>query len=241
MKKQFWLSLCLIVLFCTGCTSGAGSTPPSEPIILSSTTSPSETDELAPWSTPTRTHEALYTNLNLDGTENADDEAYVSVYSWDDHSNSDTIVVSIRFGTGDTVTQIIAPTDYSYAWGYEFYTGKLFSDKKDAIVIEVPVPQSNYGAADVYVFDVYGGNESNPPNVIERLNTETGSMRLPTGEVSDIAQIFPVGSITDGSEIVDIGETAVQGLKIYSTGSNGDWRERNQTIHWTDNGWTPVG
>lgn len=38
---------------------------------------------------------------------------------------------------------------------YSFLPGRLFSEEKDAIILEVKVPASNYGAATVFALDVF--------------------------------------------------------------------------------------
>ncbi|BDE87322.1 hypothetical protein CE91St42_17800 [Oscillospiraceae bacterium] len=76
----------------------------------------------------------------MDGIGNADDEAYVSIFEYGEYNEKIT-VLRIHLGTGETVANV-----FPVCGPYNFLTGKLFSKDKDAIVLEVPVSGSNYGA-----------------------------------------------------------------------------------------------
>lgn len=181
--------------------------------------------------------EALYTGLNLDGLGKADDNACVKVYRWDESGRADVIVVSVQLGTGEETAYTVPSAEYCYEWGASLTTGALFSTEKDAIILEVPVPQSTYGAADIYVLDIYGASNGESPVIVERLNTQADTMRLPSGIKAEISQLGIAGNFTDGTQVVSLEENDLQGLLIYTTGTTGDWHDTAQTICYTENGW----
>ena len=121
------------------------------------------------WMQPIEEHRQLFTGLNLDGVGDYDDEAYVSLYDWNHNGfgryDASELVVRIRFGTGDITAHIV-----QVVGSYQFYTAKLFSEKKDAIVLEANIQYANSGLVSVFALDVYGPGEVDPfPSVVERL------------------------------------------------------------------------
>lgn len=183
-----------------------------------------------------QSYEQHYSDLNLDGSDKNDDEVYISVYSWDDTGYTDTLVVYVKFGNGESTAYTIPPSGYPYSWGYSLYTGNLFSTDRDAIVIEIPVPNSTYGAADIFVLDIYGTSNTEPPIIIERLNTISEAVKLPSGIDISLEQLFTNTNFTDGIEIKELSETELQGITLYNSIEN-DSSSRNQTtIYWTNDG-----
>lgn len=190
------------------------------------------TRDVPSWATAAQTHCERYAELNLDGIGTNDDELYTSVYSWDDHLNADAIVLCALFGTGNSVAHIIPAVDYSFSWGYELHLGKLFSEERDAVVIEVPIPQSNYRAADLFVLDIVNPQDECPV-VIERLNTEQNQIRLPNGTITDMTSLFTYiePEFVSGSEVIEAPGVSLSGLKVCLLGNS------KQTLMWTDGGW----
>ena len=192
------------------------------------------TRDVPSWATAAQTHCERYAELNLDGIGTNDDELYISVYSWDD-LNADAIVLCVLFGTGNSVAHVIPADDYSFSWGYELHLGKLFSAQRDAVVIEVPIPQSNYRAADLFVLDIVNPQDEYPA-VIERMNTQRNQIRLPNGMITDMTSLFACAEpeFVCGSEVIEVSGESLSGLTICLLG------ETEQMLLWGDNGWALV-
>ena len=164
-----------------------------------------------------------------------DDEAYVSLYDWDHNGfgryDASELVVRIRFGTGDTTAHIVQAVG-----SYQFYTAKLFSEKKDAIVLEVNTQYANSGLVSVFALDVYGLGEVDPfPSVVERLNT-TGEAPI----LSADGEKLYTGGLIQGTTITDIENKPLQGIVLPSSGEgySGPIGDRvSQTIYWNGDGW----
>jgi hypothetical protein len=182
------------------------------------------------WTRPSEEYGQLFVGLNLDGIGDYDDEAYVSLYSWD--NNASELVVQIRLGTGDTKAHII----HAIGW-YQFHTAKLFSEKKDAIMLEVNIKYANSGQVFVFALDVYGSGEADPfPSIVERLNT-TGEMPV----LSADGEGLYAGSLITGTDIADIENKPLQGIVLRSSG-DGSYRGNiagrdSQIIYWNGVGW----
>ncbi len=244
MKKWLGITICFTLLFSAGCSSGASvqaneNQPATIPISESNTSEDMNQNNLENsdeplWAQPIEEHGQLFTGLNLDGIGDHDDEAYVSLYDWDHNGfglyDASELVVRIRFGTGDTTAHIV------HAIGsYQFYTAKLFSEKKDAIILEVNTQYANSGLVSVFALDVYGGSEAYPPNVVERLNT-SGEAPL----LSVDGEKLYTGSLVIGTNITEIGDKPLQGIVLHSTGDGyrGNIGDReSQTIYWNGDGW----
>lgn len=173
----------------------------------------------------------LFQNLNLDGIGEADDEAYVSVYQFGDYEDKVT-VIRIHLGTGETMAQV-----FPVYGDYSFLTGKLFSGEKDAIVLEVQVPASNYGAAAVFVLDISPVGIDPIPTVTTRLNTEN-SIMLADGDV--LENSFITNSVTNGTEVVDVPGMPRQGILMYFLDEYGQYQGLQRIFYWTDDGWTVI-
>lgn len=238
MKKWLLIPICFILFFSVGCSSGMRdqSNNNQQGTISTSESNPSEGSDEPIWAQPVEEHGQLFTGLNLDGIGDYDDEAYVSLYSWDhngfDRYDAAQLVIRIRFGTGDTTAHIVQAVG-----SYQFYTARLFSEKKDAIVLEVNNQYANSGLVSVFVLDIYGVGEADPfPSVVERLNT--------TGEVpilSTDGEKLYTGSLIQGTTITDIEDKPLQGIALHSSGDgySGPIDDREiQTIYWNGEGWT---
>lgn len=188
------------------------------------------------WAQPIEEHGQLFTRLNLDGIGDYDDEAYVSLYNWDHNGfgryDASELVIRIRFGTGDTTAHIVRAVG-----SYQLYTAKLFSDKKDAIVLEVNTQYANSGLVSVFALDVYGTGEVDPfPSVVEHLNT-TGEASI----LSVVGEKLYVGSLVQGTTITDMDNKSLQGIILHSSGDgySGPIDDReSQTIYWNGDGWS---
>jgi len=240
MKKWLWVSLiCFALLVSVGCSSAAGEQT-NENQSTSISTSENNTSEDTSqnnvessdeslWAQPVEEYGQLFTGLNLDGIGDYDDEAYVSLYDWDYNGlyNASQLVVRIRLGTGDITAHIVQAVG-----SYQFYTAKLFSEKKDAIVLEVNTQYANSGLVSVFALDVYGSSEE---NVVERLNTSGEDPILS----ADGEKLYTGGLIV-GTTIADIENKPLQGIVLHSSGEgySGNIGDREtQTIYWNENGW----
>lgn len=194
-----------------------------------------ETNNVPLWAQPVEEHGQLFTGLNLDGIGENDDEVYISLYYWDNNGfkryDASEIVIRIRFGTGDTTAHII------HAVGsYQFYTAKLFSENKDAIVLEVNNQYANSGLVSVFALDIFGAGEVDSfPSVVERLNTDKEEPVLS----ADGERLY-TGSLILGTAVTDIADKPLQGITLLSSGDGYsgpiDARE-SQTIYWNSDGW----
>lgn len=241
MKKSLVIVLVIIfVLMLTGCgTSNVAEKPTkadshtTEGAVQTETVEINEDNNGAEdepsWAKGTQTGGKLFQNLNLDGIGDADDEAYVSVYQFGDYEDKVT-VISIHLGTGETVAQVIP------VYGdYSLQTGRLFSEEKDAAILEIRDFTSNYGAATVIILNVSPAGVDPMPSVGAVLNT-TESIMLADGNM--IENSILTNQVTGGTEVVDIKDMSLQGVSIYFIGEKGQYQEVQRIFYWTDNGWT---
>ena len=214
MKKRLVAILPMIVaLMMTGCgNSSSAEEAENEPF----------------WAKGTQVDGELFQNLNLDGVGDSDDEAYVCTYQFGDYEEKVT-VISIHLGTGETVAKV-----FPVYGDYSLQTGKVFSEEKDAIILEVCDPTSNYGAATVFVLDVYPVDIDPIPMAVTRLDT-TENIMLADGNVIENS-IFE-NKVTGGTKVVDIEGMPRQGVVIYSVGEKGQYQEVQQVFYRTDIGW----
>lgn len=202
------------------------------------------TDTKPLWAQDIQTETKLFQGLNLDGVGDSDDEAYVSIYQFGDFEDKVTIL-RIHLGTGETLAKIFPVYGH-----YTLQTGCLFSKDKEAIVLEIQVPASNYGAATVFVADVFaGGIDPDIPcaSAAIRLNTWQNTYTDPFAEPSTLAsngRTLDFSSIVIGTEIVDVQGLPLQGLKVCHLGSNEKFPGHPDTLYWTgnerraDDGWS---
>ena len=194
--------------------------------------------QIPDWAVPSQTHISLIKELNLDNCGGNDDECSIVIYRWGDLYPG-IVSLCVKLGTGDVFTRII-PTD----GGYTFNVGKLFSERKDAIILEINSATSNLGAASVYVFDICKDNDMiSKPTMVERLNTaelitDLYESQYISGKIEENTitllgpEISTTGTITDGTKIVDIDESSLQGITLFFTGKRLAWRECSQTLFW---------
>ena len=252
MKTGCWFSLGAMLLFCVGC---AAAPPTSQPVTVTDTLQPAEVppavvDAAPAWVQATQLADQHYENLNLDGIGDADDEVYISVYAWgyeetdegvDYNEVTDIIVVRVRLGTGETVSHMISTSNYLFSHGnyeYSVFFGPVFSDTKEAIVLELPIPGSNYWAVDILALDVFPPSEENPSaaGLAERLNT--------IDEEAEQALREELGllSINYGTAVVDVPGQTRQGISVQSgtKGDAGAWHQQEDILLWQDGRWVVV-
>lgn len=217
MKKILRFFILTTTLLCVGCGKETPNRPTPSPTLTSIPTpdnfmpTPTEeprkssknssldmsviTTEGEPiWAKGVQSRTKLFQHLNLDGIGDADDEAYVSIYQFGDYGDSIT-VLRIHLGTGETMSKI-----FPVYGPYSFQTGKLFSENKDAIILDIEVPESNYDAATVFAVDVFPVGGDPFPVSIVRLDTTNSTIPL----------------IHSGTQVIDIEGSSLQGLEIPS-------------------------
>lgn len=226
MKKMSWL-FCIILLFCTACTNGGQD---EASFALNQIPLDSETKSEPTWALGVETEGQLFKELNLDGVGTKDDEAYVSMFQFGDFEDK-VIVLRVHLGTGETMARVFPVYGH-----YTFQTGTLFSKEKDAIVLEVQAPGSNYGAADIFVLDIYPKGTDPIPTIVMRLDTSAEPIKLVSGD-----GIPDFRGITDGAKITDVEGAPLQGLEVFSIGPKGKWRELHKILYWTGDGWSLLG
>lgn len=199
---------------------------------------PNSIAQIPDWAVPSQTHISLIKELNLDGRGGNDDECSIVIYRWGDLYPG-IVSLCVKLGTGDVFTKII-PAD----GGYSFNTGRLFSERKEAIILEINSATSNFGAATVYVFDICKDSDMLPkPTMVERLNTaefvtDLYELQYISGKIEkNTITLFDtgtstMGAITDGAEVVDIDESPLQGITLFFTGEGYAWRECSKTLFW---------
>lgn len=231
MKRNIGVIICFILLVCTACASDK-----TQETILSPSMSgsPSIVEGEPLWTQISQEDGQLFQGLNLDGVGDLDDEVYISTVQFGDDDK--VTVLRVHLGTGETMGKI-----FSVSGNYTFQTGHLFSGDKDAIVLEVSDPASNYGASHVLVLDVFNVGIDSFPQIAVRLDTTNDPVVSASNEI-----LVDSDYITDGTQIIEVEGKPLQGLKIYSTGSQGKWREQHQILYWAgdnskaDNGWSLI-
>lgn len=205
------ISLTLLV-FCTACS---GNTQQKE-VLGQITSGLYDTSENKPiWADAVLCEGQLFQGLNLDGVGDSDDEAYVCTYHFDDYNGKNTLLF-IHLGTGETLAKVLPVYGH-----FTFQTGKLLSNKKDAVVLEIEVPGSNYGASDLFVINVDppGADDSGiyrDPVLTVLLDT---SGTESTCSFLNESNSLKIGDIVSGAKVVDVAGQPLQALNIKTTTS----------------------
>lgn len=198
------------------------------------------------WAQAAETDGQLFQGLDLDGVGDADDEAYVSICQYGAYEEKLT-VLRIHLGTGETMANVFP------VYGcVRFLTGRLFSEERDAIVLEVAIPGSNYGGAHLFALDITPAGSAPVPESTVRMDTMQGislnsGADLPKHFVSNSME----GSITALTSIVDLADSPLQGLEVHAAGDmvnteNGQTEDLSQVFRWVggnsrgDDGWAPA-
>lgn len=191
----------------------------------------SEIEPEPPWAQGTQSDGQLFQGLNLDGVGDSDDEVYVSIFQYGAFEEKITSL-RIRLGTGETMANV-----FPLYGPYNLLTGKLFSTDKEAIVLEIPVPGSNYGAVNIFALDI-------APVGADPVPTSTVRMDTIKGIILNSGDSFPNGfneALKQTTKIVDIEDSTLQGLEIHASLNGEDVAE---TVHWlgnnygADDGWS---
>lgn len=170
----------------------------------------------------------FYDSLNLDGIGTHDDSLYISLYRWC-NSDAAVIVLQVKLGTGETMAEVIPSGGDAY-----LYFGHLFSPEKDAVVIQVGFPRSDYGASKLYIYDIYGAGEVDSfPSIVEKFNCAGNNDFAPTVD----KDIIKDDIVTMGTEIVKIDDYPLQGIALEFDNNNEKWNNFKKIIYWKENGW----
>lgn len=176
-----------------------------------------------------------YNALNLDGIGDNDDRITVtSLLELTSDGGEDTWETGLYIELGDGQTmELSVPVSGKR---FVFDTAPLFSEERDAVVLEIDVPYSNYGAADLFVWDVFQ-DENGSVQAVNRFSTTD----LPEGEYITLSSGQTIeldGSIISGTEICNVAGTKLKGLKLL-TGDRieGMWVEDFAVIYWQSGEW----
>lgn len=238
MKRKIGILLFCVMFFVAGCGQKEQESVQDKMDESFSSTSIAQDVSVAAvqqapyWAQGIQTEGNLYQGLNLDGIGDADDAAYVSFFQFGDYEEDDKVIVlQVHLGTGETMAKI-----FSVSGHYQLKTGRVFSKDKDAIILEVRNPTSNYGATDVFILDVCPVDVDPVPYLITRLDTTVIPNCLFFGNpILDIGTTY----VTGYSEIVDIEGQPLQGIEVpvfdYSTGQ---YQELKKILYWKDGDWS---
>lgn len=158
----------------------------------------------------------LYQNLNLDGIGRQDDEIYVCNYRFGEYKDGVTAIF-VHLGTG----KILAKT-FPYGWS-EVKTGNLLAMNRESIFLEVTIPESNYGATNIYILDVSAAEKDDinilrDPELTIFLETENAeileSNRVPQSFTERILKSIN-GDIISGNTIVNMKNKKLQGINVH--------------------------
>lgn len=182
-------------------TKEASEPEPEETAIAAGTFgfSVSDSENEPSWAKAVELEAEFLAGLNLDGVGDSDDEAYVSVFHFGDRFPDKITVLRIHLGTGETMAKIFP------VYGFlSLKTGKLFSENRDAIVLEIMDATSTYGAATIFVVRVDAADSA--PYFVPY---STSTVVLDTTD-----DLIPW--VISGSEIADREGVGLQQLVIYS-------------------------
>lgn len=216
----------MALLLLSGCGQAGISAPSPDP-------APSEPPELPPdqpdWARPAELKAELRQGLNLDGVGNADDEVYISQLQFGDAWDGSCTALRVHLGAGETMVRILPVRGY-----YTLQTAPLFSGDKQALILEVQCPGSNWGAANLFVYDVFSAGNDPVPEIVDRVNTVDRTFYSAADE-----PLLEAWRLTDGTVPVEIDGSLLQGLTVYTSGERGQWREVETTYLWTGGNWGP--
>lgn len=251
VKKKIGILLLGAALLCSGC--GWNDDEPVKDDLNEPSTSPGVIESIPVavdgqepyWAQGVQQDGKLYQNLNLDGVGEADDEAYVSIYRFgDDNHSTWAMVLRVRLGTGEIMAEI-----YPIEGFYEFETGKLLSEDRDAIILSTVNGYSNYNATNFLVLKVSPANpaeyigasiwaaldtaaqpDGKSLDILKGNGSSWGLRGLDGGDGSTIMTWAP--------EVVDIDGSSLQGLKVTIFDPyEGAGKELENVIYWKDGLW----
>lgn len=232
MKKyaRLWLSILLIlIVLCTSCNQSEQ----GDSTILAQ--APADINEyintIPAWVQGVQKKGELYEGLNLDGVGTADDAVYICPYQFDEYGERITVIF-VHLGTGETISKVIP-----FAGRYEFRTGTLLVEDKEAILLEIGVEGSNYDAVNLFVLNVLPPRTDEQgvfrdPEVTFFLETRNAEIlvdeNVPKVFLSDLMD-QEITNFVEGVSVVDIEDQSLQGISL-KTNNSGVLREI--TIFW---------
>lgn len=191
---------------------------------------PSDNEECLAWVEWTQYNEALYQNLNLDGIGDSDDAVYICNYQFGNYGDT-VVILYVHLGTGETLSTVFPVYGY-----YTFQTAPIFSQNQDAIVLEIAIPGSTYGACNVFVLRVTPAHIDSyqvfrDPSMSVFLESKDGVImtheKVPIGILDAVVEKIP-GELIEGTSIVDIDGHALKGISLHIT----DAETPQITIYW---------
>ena len=143
------LSACILC----GC---AADEPPAESLEMAGEVKQAEqeteridTEEEIAWYAHKEEQTKHFTDLDLDGIGENDDEAVLTTYRWEGSPENRYTVLSIKLGTGEVLSEGFP------GWlSFLFQTGHITSMERESIVLEVSSVTSTFSASTVYVMEL---------------------------------------------------------------------------------------
>lgn len=178
-----------------------------------------------------------FKDLNIDGVGIKDDSITVisTVLVYPEIEASLSTKIKIQLGNGEVIDMCIPVSSESFA----VLTAHLFSDEREAVILEMGVPGSNYDAVNLFVWDVCYDNGS--LNATERFATlDAEGNRIEYIELD--TEKLNVGAMCKGTNIVDVPQLDMQGLTINIWEYNEDekWHSEQKAIFYDSKGWNQL-
>lgn len=217
----------LSLLLLSACAAPGGSSSGTGSVVIQTAVCASSSAADPDWAAAREGSVFRLDNVDLDGVGAADDSACASVYAWgtDAHGqDSEMTVLRVRLGTGQTLVRLLPGPSVIE----QLTAVPVFSPDRCALVLECEVPYSNYGAANLYVFDVTAAAPAdlwdyfNSPYVtpltqlvpLAQSSLQTGVRFTPLGDTGRCALTLPLW---------DADAKATIPTSLYWNDQTGDW------------------
>ena len=184
-----------------------------------------ENKEESAWYTPIMEEAQNFTNLNLDGVGENDDEVILATYCWEGSPENSYTMLSIRLGTGEVLSK-----GFSGRMSFLFQTGYITSLERESMVLEVSSKTSNFSASTVYVLEIGeddGGVFLNEPVIIGDFT-----------ERPKRANCIDVPLLTIGTSISEGGPGMLDEIQLFEVDVNHpDGENIMRTLSWRESNW----
>lgn len=240
MKEKIGILLFSVILLCSGC--GQNEDKPNESSSLLEDVPAAAGSQVPYWAQGVEQDGRLFQGLNLDGVGDADDEVYINTYKFGDEYHSSWVtVLQVHLGTGEIMAELFPVIGY-----YDFKTGKIFSEDRDAIILGIQEYASNYNATHFWVLEVYPAEDDGGRHSSARMWVPLDTTAQPDGMSMNILRSSRGIVGNDGStlmtrmpEVVDVEGSLLQGLKVTIYGSDEEGlNEWENIIYWKNGLWS---
>ena len=181
-----------------------------------------------------KVYEKEFKHLNIDGVGINDDSITVisTVLVYPEIEAPLSTEIKIKAGNGKVIDMCIPVSGESFT----VLTAHLFSDEREAVILEMDVPGSNYDAINLFVWDVCYDNNS--LNAIERFATLDAEGNRIESVVLNTEKIN-ISTICKGTNIVDVSQTDIQGLaiNIWEYSEEEKWHSEPKVIYYDSKSW----